>query len=91
MRLLRIILTKNEVKVMHTIFDNDKQGYKYTLWIQRHFHGKDIDTESMDTAELKAEVAILDSAELPVHKDWNDDLKINSNINLSHQFTSTIV
>ena len=76
MRLLRIILDKNEVKAMRTIFDNDKQGYKYTLWMQRYFYGKDIDTESMSTAELAAEVAMLDSVELPEHKDWNDDLKI---------------
>ena len=76
MRLLRIILDKNEVKSMRTIFDNDKQGYKYTLWMQRYFYGKDIDTENMSTAELAAEVAMLDSAELPEHKDWNDDLKI---------------
>lgn len=80
MRLLRIILDKNEVKAMRTIFDNDKQGYKYTLWMQRYFYGKDIDTENMSTAELAAEVAMLDSAELPEHKDWNDDLKIVYNI-----------
>ena len=80
MRLLRIILDKNEVKSMRTIFDNDKQGYKYTLWMQRYFYGKDIDTENMSTAELAAEVAMLDSAELPEHKDWNDDLKIVYNI-----------
>ena len=30
----------------------------------------------MSTAELAAEVAMLDSVELPEHKDWNDDLKI---------------
>ena len=80
MRLLRIILDKNEVKAMRTIFDNDKQGYKYTLWMQRYFYGKDIDTENMSTAELAAEVAMLDSVELPEHKDWNDDLKIVYNI-----------
>ena len=65
MRLLRIILDKNEVKAMRTIFDNDKQGYKYTLWMQRYFYGKDIDTESMSTSELAAEVAMLESAKLP--------------------------
>lgn len=30
----------------------------------------------MNTAELAAEVAMLDSEELPEHKGWNDDLKI---------------
>ena len=43
------------------------------LW-ERHRHG------NMSTAELAAEVAMLDSAELPEHKDWNDDLKIVYNI-----------
>ena len=39
MKLLRLILDKNQVKELRSIFDNDKQGYKYTLWLHRHFYG----------------------------------------------------
>ena len=53
MQLLRIIISKNEVKSLRTIFDNDKQGYKYTLWLDNNLRGMQHDVEQMDNEVLK--------------------------------------
>ena len=52
MKLLRLILEKNRVKELRSIFDNDKQGYKYTLWLHRHFYGDTTDIKSLSENEL---------------------------------------
>ena len=75
MKLLRLILDKNQVKELRSIFDNDKQGYKYTLWLHRHFYGAQTDVESLSEQELRNKVHELKNVELPEKKDWNDDLK----------------
>ena len=78
MQLLRIILSKNEVKSLHTIFDNDKQGYKYTLWLDNNLRGMQHDVEQMDNDELKKTAYQVKNTEFPQKKDWNDDLKAST-------------
>lgn len=56
MQLLRIIISKNEVKSLRTIFDNDKQGYKYTLWLDNNLRGMQHDVEQMDNEVLKIQL-----------------------------------
>ncbi|EEO52755.1 hypothetical protein BSCG_05587 [Bacteroides sp. 2_2_4] len=80
MRLLRLILDKNQVKELRSIFDNDKQGHKYTLWLHRYFHGDTTDVESLSNDELRNKVRELKNVELSENKDWNDDLKISCGI-----------
>ena len=80
MRLLRLILDKNQVKELRSIFDNDKQGHKYTLWLHRYFHGDTTDVESLSNDELRNKVRKLKNVELSENKDWNDDLKISCGI-----------
>lgn len=75
MQLLRIIISKNEVKSLRTIFDNDKQGYKYTLWLDNNLRGMQHDVEQMDSEELKNTAYRVQNTEFPQKKDWNDDLK----------------
>lgn len=75
MQLLRIIISKNEVKSLQTIFDNDKQGYKYTLWLDNSLRGMQHDVEHMDSEELKKTAYQVKNTEFPQKKDWNDDLK----------------
>ena len=84
MRLLRLILDKNQVKELRSIFDNDKQGHKYTLWLHRYFHGDTTDVESLSNDELRNKVQELKNVELSENKDWNDDLKVSCGI-----YTST--
>lgn len=80
MKLLRLILEKNQVKELRSIFDNDKQGYKYTLWLHRYFHGDTTDIESLTHEELRSKVLNLGNVELSENKDWNDDLKASCGI-----------
>lgn len=80
MRLLRLILDKNQVKELRSIFDNDKQGHKYTPWLHRYFHGDTTDVESLSNDELRNKVRKLKNVELSENKDWNDDLKISCGI-----------
>lgn len=80
MRLLRLILDKNQVKELRSIFDNDKQGHKYTLWLHRYFHGDTTDVESLSNNELRNKVRELKNVEVSENKDWNDDLKISCGI-----------
>ncbi len=75
MQLLRIIISKNEVKSLRTIFDNDKQGYKYTLWLDNNLRGMQHEVEKMDSDELKKTAYQVKDTEFPHKKDWNDDLK----------------
>lgn len=75
MKLLRLILDKNQVKELRSIFDNDKQGYKYTLWLHRHFYGDTTDIKSLSENKLCDKVHELKNVELSENKDWNDDLK----------------
>ena len=75
MQLLRIIISKNEVKSLRTIFDNDKQGYKYTLWLDNNLRGMQHDVEQMDSEVLKNTAYRVQNTEFPQKKDWNDDLK----------------
>ena len=75
MQLLRIIISKNEVKSLRTIFDNDKQGYKYTLWLDNNLRGMQHDVEQMDSEVLKNTAYQVQNTEFPHKKDWNDDLK----------------
>lgn len=75
MQLLRIIMHKNEVKSVHTIFDNDKQGYKYTLWLDNYLRESQHDVEHMESNELKDKAYQVRNTEFPQRKDWNDDLK----------------
>lgn len=75
MQLLRIIISKNEVKSLKTIFDNDKQGYKYTLWLDNNLRGMLHDVENMESEELKSMAYQVRNTEFPQRKDWNDDLK----------------
>ena len=84
MKLLRLILDKNQVKELRSIFDNDKQGYKNTLWLHRHFYGDTTDIESLSENELRDKVHELKNVELSENKDWNDDLKVSCGI-----YTST--
>lgn len=84
MKLLRLILEKNRVKELRSIFDNDKQGYKYTLWLHRHFYGDTTDIKSLSENELRDKVHELKNVELSENKDWNDDLKVSCGI-----YTST--
>ena len=78
MQLLRIILSKNEVKSLHSIFDNDKQGYKYTLWLDNNLRGMQHDVEQMDNDELRETAYLVKNTEFPQKKDWNDDLKAST-------------
>lgn len=80
MKLVRIIFEKNEVKALHSIFDRDKQGYKYTLWLDNYLYGKKHEVESMDTSDMEKTVKELKWVELPEEKDWNDELKKKSGI-----------
>ena len=75
MKLLRLILDKNQVKELRSIFDNDKQGYKYTLWLHRHFYGDTTDIESLSENELRDKVHELKTVELSENKEWHDDMK----------------
>ena len=75
MQLLRIIISKNEVKSLRTIFDNDKQGYKYTLWLDNNLRGMQHDVEQMDNEVLKTTAYRVLNTEIPQKKEWNDDLK----------------
>ena len=77
-------IDKNQVKELRSIFDNDKQGHKYTLWLHRYFHGDTTDVESLSNDELRNKVQELKNVELSENKDWNDDLKVSCGI-----YTST--
>lgn len=74
-QLLRLIINKNEIKSLHSIFDNDKQGYKYTLWLDNSLRGKQHDVENMDDNELKKKAYQVMNADFSKQKDWNEDLK----------------
>ena len=65
---------------LRSIFDNDKQGHKYALWLHRYFHGDTTDVESLSNDELRNKVRKLKNVELSENKDWNDDLKISCGI-----------
>lgn len=77
MELIKKLIEHQQVKNVTTIFDNDKNGYKYTLkldgFLKGNISGEDI--ESMSTEELKKKVDLLPNVELSINSDWNDDLK----------------
>lgn len=79
MELIKRIVDHNNIKPENVIyiFDNDKQGYKYAIKLDDFLNGKKpADIENMSIEQLKEKVSSLSNIDLPVSKDWNDDLKI---------------
>lgn len=76
MELIKKIIDHQGTKSISTIFDNDKNGYKYTLKLDRFLKHEPFDNiESMSTEELREKVNLLSNVELSINSDWNDDLK----------------
>lgn len=72
--LLAVILQRKTVKEIRTLFDNDKQGYKYTLWIYNRYFGGHVPVEDLTPEAMRAQVMSLPFVDLPSEKDWNDEL-----------------
>ena len=83
MRSLRIILERNTIREIRTIFDNDKQGYKYTLWMYNHFFNGNEDVESLSVESMNQKVSSFSFVDLPSQKDWNEDLMKACDCNLN--------
>lgn len=79
MEVIRLLITHNNIKLdnLISIFDNDKQGYKYALKLHDFLNEKQSsDIENMSIEQLKERISLLPNIELPENKDWNDDLQI---------------
>lgn len=73
MNLLQVILERNYIGKSYD-FDNDRQGYKYTLWMyNRFFNGRE-DVENLSEEAMIQKVSSLSFVDLPNQKDWNEDL-----------------
>ena len=82
MNLLQVILERNYIREIRTIFDNDRQGYKYTLWMyNRFFNGRE-DVESLSEEAMNQKVSSLSFVDLPNQKDWNEDLMKDGDIKI---------
>lgn len=85
--LISFLLSKREIKTVVPLFDNDQQGYKYTLRLDQclksskgcnsnDFNNLDIDSLPPETLEKMAKE--VPNAEFPMLKDWNEDLMIKN-------------
>lgn len=82
MNLLQVILERNAIQEIRTIFDNDRQGYKYTLWMyNRFFNGRE-DVENLSEEAMSQKVSSLSFVDLPNQKDWNEDLMKEGDIKI---------
>ena len=78
MELIKLLLNHHNIKSenLFYIFDNDKQGYKYTIKLDDYLNNKQpSDIENMSVEQLKEKVFSLPNIDFSVNKDWNDDLK----------------
>lgn len=75
MKLLRKLIDHNNIKNITTIFDNDRQGYSYTIRLSHFLQGKPApDLTGSSTEILKETISAMGNADVPQTKDWNDDL-----------------
>ncbi len=69
MTLLQVMLERNAIQDLRTIFDNERQGYKYTLWMyNRFFNGRE-DVENLSEEAMNQKVSSLSFVDLPNQKD----------------------
>lgn len=78
--LIKLLLAKQNIHDLDNqvsyIFDNDKNGYIYTLKLDSYLKGQEIpNMEGMAPEDLKEKVLRLHNVELSIHSDWNDDLQ----------------
>ena len=79
--LIRLIIQKNTVNKMVTIFDNDKQGYIFACQLITSLKNQEIKHEEVKNFDQKYLLCLTDhyyQVELSNSKDWNDELKDNS-------------
>lgn len=79
MEVIKLLLDHNNIKTENliSIFDNDKQGYKYAIKLYEFLNDKQpSDIENMSIEQLKEKVTLLPNIDLSKSKDWNDDLQI---------------
>lgn len=78
--LIKLLLTKQNINDLSNqltyIFDNDKNGYQYTLKLDTYLKGENLtNIEGMAPEELKEKVLQLPNVDLSINSDWNDDLQ----------------
>lgn len=79
MEVIKLLVDHHNIKPENliSIFDNDKQGYKYAIKLDDFLKGRQpSDIENMSMEQLKEKISSLPNIDLPENKDWNDDLKI---------------
>lgn len=74
MILLQKLIDKHKIKKIISIFDNDENGYKYYIWLDNFFNGKETGTEDLEVEELKKIAENLPNTDIPSLKDWNEVL-----------------
>lgn len=93
MEVIKLILDHHNIKLENliSIFDNDKQGYKYAIKLDDFLNNRQAsDIENMTIEQLKEKISLLTNIELPENKDWNDDLQIMQQKNKDTEFQEAI-
>lgn len=76
MLLLRKLMGIQSVKLLIPIFDNDKNGHKYTIWLSDFLHGVKTDMTNMSEEAIKDIAFNIPNVDFPLEKDWNDVLNV---------------
>ena len=80
MDVIKLLLSKQNINNINDqvtyIFDNDSNGYKYTLKLDTFLKGQELpNIEGLPVEELKEKVLQLPNVDLSVNGDWNNDLQ----------------
>ena len=77
MKLIKKLIEKNNVNEINTLFDNDRQGYIYTIKLSAFLKNNTLlDLGNTSAEALQSMITRIDniSIEMPKQKDWNEDL-----------------
>lgn len=93
--LIKLLLSKQNINDLTNqltyIFDNDKNGYQYTLKLDTYLKGQDLpNIEAMSAEALKDKVLQLPNVDLSINSDWNDDLQASLSSKKENEFQEAI-
>lgn len=77
--LISLLISKQNINIdtqLVYIFDNDQNGYRYTLELEGYLRTQEIpDLKDLTTEQLRDKVLKLPNVDLPINKDHNEDLQ----------------
>lgn len=89
MKLIKMLLEVQSMPELVTIFDNDKNGYKYTINLHSHIKGEE--PVEIPPEELEKQAKSIQGVDFSTEKDWNEDLQKNLVVEKKNEFITAAI